>query len=150
MTPDARACAARVLVRVITEGRSLSDALPATAQVLDDPRQRALVQELSYGTLRWYYRLDALLLRLLKKPLKQRDADVRCLLLIGLYQLDQLAMPQRVAINETVQATRTLNKQWASGLVNAVLRHFQRDSNGYRRIGQYSCGAGNTAYSALD
>jgi 16S rRNA (cytosine967-C5)-methyltransferase len=97
-------------------------------QPLADPRQRALVQELSYGTLRWYYRLDALLQRLLQKPLKQRDADVRCVLLAGLYQLDQLAMPQRVAINETVQATRALNKQWASGLVNAVLRNYQRQA----------------------
>jgi len=128
MKMDARACAARVLVRVITDGRSLSDALPAAVQPLADPRQRALVQELSYGTLRWYYRLDALLQRLLQKPLKQRDADVRCVLLTGLYQLDQLAMPQRVAVNETVQATRALNKQWASGLVNAVLRNYQRQA----------------------
>jgi 16S rRNA (cytosine967-C5)-methyltransferase len=126
MKPDARACAARVLLRVIIDGRSLSDALPPAVQQLTDTRQRALVQELSFGTLRWYYRLDALLQRLLQKSLKQRDADVRCLLLTGLYQLDQLAMPQRVAVNETVQATRALNKQWASGLVNAVLRNYQR------------------------
>ncbi|MCK5382553.1 MAG: 16S rRNA (cytosine(967)-C(5))-methyltransferase RsmB [Gammaproteobacteria bacterium] len=128
MTADARACAARVLSQVISDGRSLSEALPAVVQVLTDARQRALVQELSYGTLRWFYRLDALLQRLLKKPLKQRDADVRCVLLLGLYQLDQLAMPQRVAVNETVQATHALNKQWASGLVNAVLRNYQRQA----------------------
>jgi len=128
MTLDARACAARVLVQVITDGRSLSDVLPDAIQRLADPRQRALVQELSYGTLRWYYRLDALLQRLLQKPLKQRDADVRCVLLTGLYQLDQLAMPQWAAINETVQATHALNKQWASGLVNAVLRNYQRQT----------------------
>ena len=126
MTIDARACAARVLLRVTADGCSLSEALPRAVQLLTDPRKRALVQELCYGTLRWYYRLDALLQRLLQKPLKQRDADVRCILLIGLYQLDQLAMPQRVAVNETVQATRALNKQWASGLVNAVLRNYQR------------------------
>ena len=78
MKPDARACAARVLAQVIADGRSLSDVLPGAVQPLTDPRQRALVQELSYGTLRWYYRLDALLQRLLQKPLKQRDADVRC------------------------------------------------------------------------
>jgi len=87
MKPDARACAARVLLRVIIDGRSLSDALPPAVQQLTDTRQRALVQELSFGTLRWYYRLDALLQRLLQKSLKQRDADVRCLLLTGLYQL---------------------------------------------------------------
>jgi len=128
MTTDARACAARVLSQVIADGRSLSEALPGAVQTLTDTRQRALVQELSYGTLRWFYRLDALLQRLLKKPLKQRDADVRCVLLLGLYQLDQLAMPQRVAVNETVQATHALNKQWASGLVNAVLRNYQRQA----------------------
>jgi 16S rRNA (cytosine967-C5)-methyltransferase len=128
MKTDVRAGAARVLVQVISDGRSLSDVLPAAAQQLADPRQRALLQELCYGTLRWYYRLDALLQRLLKKPLKQRDADVRCVLLVGLYQLDQLAMPQRVAVNETVQATHALNKQWASGLVNGVLRNYQRQA----------------------
>ncbi len=126
MKTDVRACAARVLVQVVSDGRSLSDVLPAAVQQLADPRQRALLQELCYGTLRWYYRLDALLKRLLIKPLRQRDADVRCVLLVGLYQLDQLAMPQRVAVNETVQATHALNKQWASGLVNGVLRNYQR------------------------
>ncbi len=89
-------------------------------------RQRALIQELSYGTLRWYFRLDAMLGQLLRKPLKQRDADLHCLLLTGLYQLDQLAMPQRVAVHETVQATRSLDKDWATGLVNGVLRNYQR------------------------
>jgi 16S rRNA (cytosine967-C5)-methyltransferase len=126
MTMDARACAARVLVRVISGGHSLAEALPDAVQSVDDARQRALVQELAYGTLRWFYLLDALLLQLLQKPLKQRDADIRCLMLIGLYQLMQLAMPQRVAVNETVQATEALNKSWARGLVNAVLRNYLR------------------------
>ncbi len=126
MTPDARACAARVLARVIAAGQSLTDALAAELRTLPDPRMKALAQELSYGTLRWYYRLDVLLCQLLPKPLKARDMDLRCLLLAGLYQLDKLALPQRVAVNETVQATRALNKHWASSLVNAVLRNFQR------------------------
>jgi len=126
MSVDARACAARVLVRVISGGRSLAEVLPDAVQSVTDVRQRALIQELSYGTLRWFYQLDALLLQLLQKPLKPRDTDVHCLLLIGLYQLTQLAMPQRVAVNETVQAVEALKKSWARGLVNAVLRNYQR------------------------
>jgi len=126
MAIDARACAARVIHDVVTDGRSLADALPRQLQSLTDTRQRSLVQELSYGTLRWYFRLDALLQQLLQKPLKHRDDDIRCLLLAGLYQLTALAMPQRVAVNETVQATRSLQKEWARGLVNAVLRNYQR------------------------
>ena len=129
MTQDARASAARVLARVLSAGQSLPDALAGELRSLPDASMRALAQELSYGTLRWYYRLDALLCQLLPKALKARDADVRCLLLAGLYQLDKLALPQRVAVNETVQATGALNKRWASGLVNAVLRNFQRRSS---------------------
>jgi 16S rRNA (cytosine967-C5)-methyltransferase len=128
MTKDARAVAARVLVQVVDGGRSLTEVLPEYLKTIQDARQRALIQEISYGTLRWYYRLDSLLDQLLRKPLKKKDIDIHCLLLTGLYQLDQLAMPQRVAVNETVQATRSLNKQWASGLANAVLRGYQRQS----------------------
>ena len=129
MTQDARACAARVLERVVAAGQSLPVALADELRSLPDNRMRALAQELSYGTLRWYYRLDALLHQLLPKPLKARDMDLRCLLLAGLYQLDKLALPQRVAVHETVQASRALNKRWASGLVNAVLRNYQRLGN---------------------
>ena len=127
MKQDVRAAAARVLAQVIASGRSLSDALPPIQSTFADGRDAALLQELVYGTARWYYRLDALLEQLLRKPLKSRDLDLRCLLLVGLYQLDQLALPQRVAVHETVQAVRTLDKEWSSGLVNAVLRNFQRD-----------------------
>jgi len=129
MTQDARACAARVLERVVAAGQSLPEALAEELRALTDTRMRALAQELSYGTLRWYYRLDALLGQLLPKPLKARDMDLHCLLLAGLYQLDKLALPQRVAVHESVQATAALNKRWASGLVNAVLRSFQRRCN---------------------
>jgi 16S rRNA (cytosine967-C5)-methyltransferase len=127
MSMPVRARAARVLSGV-TDGRSLADILPPVLDAMAEARQRALLQELVYGTLRWYHRLDALLGQLLRKSLKKKDNDLRCLLLIGLYQLDQLAMPQRVAVNETVQAVRDLDKSWAGGLVNALLRNFQRRS----------------------
>ena len=103
--------------------------LPAGLRVVDDPRERALVQELVYGTLRWYYSLRAVLDRLLKRPpRRQRDGDLYCLLLSGLYQLSRMGVPSHVAVNETVQATRELKKEWASGLVNAVLRGYQRET----------------------
>jgi len=134
MKTDARAAAARVLTQVIESGRSLADALPPYQNRFADARDAALLQELVYGTTRWYFRLDALLELLLKKPLKSRDLDIKCLLLTGLYQLDKLSMPQRVAVNETVQAVRALDKEWAHGLVNAVLRSFQRDRERLNRV----------------
>ena len=125
---NARSRAARILVQVINDGRSLSEVLPAGLRIIDDPRERALVQELVYGTLRWHHRLRVVLGSLLKRPLKQRDGDLHCLLLSGLYQLSHMGLPSHAAVNETVQATREIGKEWASGLVNAVLRGYQRET----------------------
>ncbi len=88
--------------------------------------ERALTQELSYGVLRYYPRLAYLATRLLNKPLKRKDLDVQQLILIGLYQLIYLKVPAHAAVAETVAATRLLGKDWAAGLVNALLRGFQR------------------------
>lgn len=120
-----RALAAKTITSVTAEGRSLSAALPAAFREAA-PGDRPLVQELCYGVLRWYPRLDALAAQLLRKPLKARDADVGNLLLTGLYQLLFLNMPPHAAVHETVEAVRFLNKDWAAGLVNAVLRGFLR------------------------
>ncbi len=122
---DARTAAARVVTLVMSEGASLTTALPAILERVA-PGDRALVQELSYGTLRWAQRLEPVLAALLSKPLKSRDHDVRALLLTGLYQLVYMRIAPHAAVAETVSATRTLGKSWAAGLVNAVLRGFQR------------------------
>jgi 16S rRNA (cytosine967-C5)-methyltransferase len=119
----ARALAASTLCQVINGG-SLSRVLPKSLIDTDEP---ALVQEMVYGALRWHYTLSGLLRILLSKPLKAKDQDVECLLRIGLYQLMEMRIPQHAAVNETVRETRTLNKPWAKGLVNGVLRNFQRN-----------------------
>ncbi len=87
-----------------------------------------MLQEICFGTCRWYFQLEAILRLLITKPLKDKDADLRCLLLIGIYQLHYLRVPEYAVVNETVAATQALGKQWAKGLVNAVLRNFLRDS----------------------
>jgi 16S rRNA (cytosine967-C5)-methyltransferase len=81
---------------------------------------------LCYGVLRYYPRLAYLAAQLLNKPLKRKDLDVQQLILIGLYQLAYLKVPAHAAVAETVAATRLLGKDWATGLVNALLRGFQR------------------------
>jgi 16S rRNA (cytosine967-C5)-methyltransferase len=85
------------------------------------------VKELGYGTLRWHPRLAAFLARLLEQPLKGSDLDVEALLLLGLYQLIYMRVPDHAAVRETVEACRTLKKGWAAGLVNGVLRRFLRE-----------------------
>lgn len=121
-----RLVAARLVHAVAGQGDSLGHLSGALSAELDDPRERALAQELAYGTLRWYHRLDTLLGYLLAKPLKARDRDIQALLLVGLYQLLILDMAAHAAVSETVEAARALGKDWASGLVNGVLRNAQR------------------------
>ncbi len=125
-TPTPRLSAISVLTRVSTEGQSLSSLLPHAFSPLP-PERRALAQELCYGTLRWWHRLDALLARLLDKPLRSKDADIHCLLLCGLYQLEYMDIPPHAAVSETVAVTAALKKGWARGVTNAVLRRYQRE-----------------------
>ena len=125
MAMDTRAAAARALAAVFS-GQSLNQALPV---LLEDVRERdrALLQQLCYGTLRSYPRLRALLELLLDKPMKSKDGDVRALLMLGIYQLEETRIPDHAAVAATVGATADLNKGWAKGLTNAILRRFQRE-----------------------
>jgi len=79
--------------------------------------------------MRWYPRLDALLLQLLERPLKAKDGDLRALMLMGCYQLRYMRVADHAAVTETVEAARALGKPWAAGLVNGLLRRFQREQD---------------------
>ncbi len=127
-----RLWAARQVLAVVGRGESLGRPTDRGSG-FDDPRQRALAQNLAYGTLRWYHRLDWVLKQLLEKPLKAKDADIRALLLVGLHQLLQLETPAHAAVGETVSAVGLLGKDWARGLVNAVLRNAARQKHDLQR-----------------
>ncbi len=88
---------------------------------------RPATQSIAFGTVRWYFELDACLARLLDRPGGQQDPELRSLLLVGLYQLLHGATPEHAAVSETVEAARALGRPRAAGLVNAILRRFQRE-----------------------
>ena len=123
-----RALAARVILAVSGHGHTLTDALDNDAPGSLPVRDRALVHELCYGVMRWYPRLQAQAALLMESPLRRRDQDVHCLILAGLYQLQAMRIPAHAAVSETVAGARTLKKPWASKLINAVLRNYQRDA----------------------
>ena len=120
-----RALAARTLAAVLGEGQSLASVLPP-ALARTPPRDRGLLQELCYGVCRWQPQLQALLDLLLQRPLAPGEHTVRALLLVGLYQLWHLRMPEHAAVAETVAAAHTLQRPWAVGLSNALLRNALR------------------------
>jgi len=128
---DVRATAALVLNQVLPEhleevGHSLND-LMAQAEAKVGERNCGLFRNLCYGTLRWYSQLHCVIQSHLSKPLKKKDHDLFCLLLVGAYQLKFLNIPDHAAISETVDGVIALRKPWAKGLVNGVLRSLQRD-----------------------
>ncbi len=122
-----RLAAAKALAAVLSGKASLNSSLPTQLDKVED-RDRGFTQDLAFGTARWQPRLSALAEKLLQKPFKTADADVEALLLVGLYQLLYTRVPAHAAIGETVGCADKLKKPWAKGLLNAVLRNAQRES----------------------
>lgn len=124
-----RALAARVVEQVLVHARYLDTALTETLDALPrvQARDAALVQEMSYGTLRWFDQLATVAALFLDKPLKTKDQDVYALLLVGLYQLRFMRVARHAAVQETVEAAAALKKPWAKNLLNACLRASLRE-----------------------
>lgn len=121
-----RLAAARALAAVLNGKASLGSSLPPLLDRVE-PRDRALAQDLAFGTARWQPRLALLMDKLLQKPFKAADRDVEALLLVGLYQLLHTRIPAHAAIGETVACVDKLKKSSLKGLLNAVLRRAQRE-----------------------
>ena len=122
---EAQRLAAAIVLQVLN-GTSLDAALRAMREKHPglSPPHRALVQELSFGTLRYLGHVDALLDALLTKPL--RDERLRSLLRVALYQLEYTRAAAHTVVDQAVLATARLGHTAAKGLVNAVLRNFLR------------------------
>jgi len=123
--PNSRLVAARLLSK-LEQGRSLSELFESGLSGLDE-RDQGFVKELVFGVSRWYFRLEAISQRLVSKPLKPKEREVKALVLLGLYQLLYTRVAPHAAVAETAEVARKLKKKWAVGLINAVLRRFQRE-----------------------
>ena len=121
---NTRVAVAEVIAQVL-RGKSLSALLPEYAPKVAE-KDVSLFKELCFGTLRWYPAIELLLKELMQKPLREKEFEVQGLLASGLYQLIHTRIADHAAINETVAAVAKLNRPWAKGLVNAVLRNFLR------------------------
>jgi 16S rRNA (cytosine967-C5)-methyltransferase len=120
--------ATKIVQQVLVDGRNLN-------QVLDEslrrksvwtPAQRAALQDLSYGTLRFYGQLNAVLDLLLHKHMT--DNRITYLLLVALYQLQYSRAAQHAVVDHAVRSAEMLNPK-IRGLVNAILRNFLRNGS---------------------
>ena len=94
-----------------------------------EPRQHSFVSEIVHGVLRWYWRLDFYATEILPRPFRRRDANLHCLLLAGLYQIEFMAVPDYAAVSATVAAAKDMGKPWASGALNLALRNFLKSKS---------------------
>src|SRR5580658_1765600 len=119
----ARAAAFDVLLRVERESSYASDLLHAPAHANLSTPDHALATELVMGVLRWRSRLDSEIAAASSQALSKLDLEILISLRLALYQflwLDRI--PQRAALNESVELVKRARKRSAAPFVNAVLR----------------------------
>jgi 16S rRNA (cytosine967-C5)-methyltransferase len=93
---------------------------------------RALVQEIVYGVVRWQSTLDWLVRQ--KTSGKKQKTALLTLLRMGLYQLFWLSrIPDHAAVNETVELAKRSGLGAQSGFINAILRGYLRDRESTER-----------------
>ena len=129
---EPRRAALEVMQRV--RGGDLADrALDASFGRLE-PRDRAWLQELVYGTFRLRGRIDHLLDQLVRDGVEKLETDVLDVLRLGAYQLLEMgSVPAYAAVSESVELVREAGVARAAGLVNGVLQnlHRRRDRLGF-------------------
>ncbi len=107
-------------IRRVTEGGAYSNL--AVAGELDraslSPRDRHLVTELVYGTLRELIPLDHAIAQAAGRPLHDIDPQTLATLRLGAYQILHTRIPPHAAVSETVDLASGRSR----GFVNAVLR----------------------------
>ncbi|WP_233010016.1 16S rRNA (cytosine(967)-C(5))-methyltransferase RsmB [Rheinheimera faecalis] len=126
MSKNLRALAATACYQVVDQGKSLSEVLHKAQIELDSPLDKALLQEICFGVMRYLPQLETVCQKLMDKPLVKHLRPLQFLIYVGLYQLKFLRVPDHAAIGETVEAARELKGQSLTGLINAVLRSVQR------------------------
>jgi len=120
-----RALAAQVVLRVQRDGAFAAAALAAEIERHPqlDERERGLLTELSYGTLRSQAALRTRLERATTRGLGKTDAFVVSQLLVAAYQILVLTrVPAFAAVDAAVEMVRAERGPKVAGFVNAVLR----------------------------
>jgi len=119
-TNHTRLVALEAICSVVLDKRSLSS-------IVYHQDDSALTKSLVFGTIRFYHQLNDIVTGLLNHSLEKEDLDIHCLMLLGAYQILYSKVAIHASIYETVNVLNALDKSWAKGLVNAILRQIDRD-----------------------
>jgi 16S rRNA (cytosine967-C5)-methyltransferase len=128
---DPRKIAVTVLSKLEKSHKTLDRIFKEVADSSNLPgRDRALLNALVYGVLRWRGRLDFLISQFSDKKLAQIDPIILNILRLGLFQIVYMSrIPNSAAVNTSVQLAKIWAPSWVAGFVNGTLRHAARKSD---------------------
>ncbi|MBU3153852.1 16S rRNA (cytosine(967)-C(5))-methyltransferase RsmB [Clostridium estertheticum] len=93
-------------------------------------KDKALVTEIVYGTLKYKYTIDKILQHFVKNGFDKLESFVLNILRISIYQIRYLdKVPSFATVNEAVNLTKKKSNIGASKLVNGVLRSYLRETD---------------------
>jgi 16S rRNA (cytosine967-C5)-methyltransferase len=119
----ARAAAFDILLRIERESSYASELLHSRTYDRLTAVDHALATELVMGVLRWRLLLDSEIAEASAQPLSKLDLEILTALRLAVYQIRWLTrIPDRAAINESVELVKRARKRSAAPFVNAVLR----------------------------
>lgn len=120
-----RSMAASAIEKVVEQGQSLSNILPPLQQKVSD-KDKALLQELCFGVLRTLPQQEWLISKLMSRPMTGKQRTIHYLIMVGFYQLLHTRIPPHASLAETVEGAVVIKRPQLKGLINGVLRQFQR------------------------
>ena len=128
--PDAARLLAFDLLTEVNRNEGYSNLLLSqalNASELDD-RDRSLVTELLYGTIRMQGKHDWVLAQISDRPWSEVDPGIVDLCRLGVHQIHEMRIPDHAAVAATVEVARKRIGESKASFVNALLRSVTRKS----------------------
>jgi 16S rRNA (cytosine967-C5)-methyltransferase len=130
MPLDARKTAL-IILDALDQGRQTLDTLMdryAAGDQVESRRNRALLQTLVYGVLRWRGRLDYIIAHFSSTRFDKINPKVLNILRLATFQMIYLdRIPHSAAVNTAVDMAKTSVAPWVARYVNALLRKTSRE-----------------------
>jgi 16S rRNA (cytosine967-C5)-methyltransferase len=128
--PDAARLLAFDLLTEVNRNEGYSNLLlpqALNASKLDE-RDRSLVTELLYGTLRMQGKHDWILAQISDRPWSEVDPGIVDICRLGVHQIHEMRIPDHAAVAATVEVARKRIGESKASFVNALLRSVTRKS----------------------
>ncbi len=128
--PDASRLLAFDLITEVNRNDGYSNLLlpQALSSSSLDERDRSLVTELVYGTLRMQGKHDWILSQVSDRPWSEVDPGIVDIARLGLHQIHEMRIPDHASVSATVEVARKRVGESKASFVNALLRSVTRKS----------------------